>query len=97
MKAERAPAEAEAIACAIRALLDARADGASVCPSEVARALWPHGWRARIDDVRTVARALTARGELRVTQRGVPLDDDQPWRGPIRIGRAARGGFDRRL
>lgn len=83
-------ATARAIARTIEALLEARAAGASVCPSEVARALWPQGWRARMDDVRAVARALAARGKLRVTQRGRELDPAQPWRGPIRLARPVR-------
>lgn len=84
-----AAADTEAIARAIHALLAARADGASVCPSEVARALWPQGWRARMDAVRAVARALAARGEVRVTQRGVNLHPSEPWRGPIRLRKGA--------
>jgi hypothetical protein len=83
-------AAVRAIARTIEALLDARAAGASVCPSEVARALWPQGWRARMDEVRAVARALAARGKLRVTQRGRELDPARPWRGPVRLARAAR-------
>ncbi|MCS7101719.1 MAG: DUF3253 domain-containing protein [Burkholderiaceae bacterium] len=77
----------ERIAQTILALLAARAAGASICPSEVARALAPDHWRARMDEVRAVARELAARGQLQVTQRGVPLDPAQPWRGAIRLTR----------
>lgn len=91
MTTERSPAaaEADAIACAIYALLDARADNASICPSEVARALWPQGWRERMPEVRAVARALAARGALCVMQRGAALDAALPWHGPIRLARTA--------
>ncbi len=78
---------AGAIAGTIHRLLDARADGATICPSEVARELWPDSaWRERMDDVREVAFALSDGGELEVTQRGEVVDGRTP-RGPIRLRR----------
>ncbi len=72
----------------INALLDARAADATICPSEVARALWPEaGWRERMDDVREVAFALADDGELEVTQGGEVVDGRSA-RGPIRLRRA---------
>lgn len=68
-------------------LLDARKDGATICPSEVARALRPDGdWRAVMDDVRRVAADETAAGRLEVRQRGETVDPAEA-RGPIRLGR----------
>ncbi len=93
-----APPPADDVACAIeRALLDLfarRNPGASVCPSEVARLLWPAAWREHMSDVRAVARALAAQGRVTVTQRGRVLDPQAPWRGPVRL---ARGGRDNRV
>jgi hypothetical protein len=58
----------------------------TVCPSEVARALWPQDWRAHMDEVREAAYALAARGELEVTQGGEVVDGPTA-RGPIRLRR----------
>ncbi|MCL6609448.1 MAG: DUF3253 domain-containing protein [Geminicoccaceae bacterium] len=83
---------AEAIAVAIRAALAARRPGASLCPSEIARALAPQegAWRALMPVIRAVAARLAAAGELRVTQRGRPVDALAA-RGPIRLSRSPAG------
>ena len=72
----------------IFALLAARQDGATLCPSEVARALRPDGgrWRALMPQVRQVAQGLARDQRLRVTRGGVPVDATGPG-GPIRLGR----------
>ena len=73
----------------IVALLDARAPDATICPSDVARAIAPDdeaAWRALMPRVRAVASALAADGRLRVTRRGVVVDAQAPG-GPIRLGR----------
>ncbi|WP_200932603.1 DUF3253 domain-containing protein [Pseudorhodoferax sp. Leaf267] len=77
-----------AIEAQIFALLATRRDGATICPSEVARALVPPGgpWRALMPQVRQVAQSLAAHQRLRVTRRGVPVDATSPG-GPIRLGR----------
>lgn len=72
----------------IERMLIARAAGASLCPSEVARAAAPRGWRQRLDEVREVARHLARRGRLVITQRGRPLDPDTVFRGPVRLTRS---------
>ncbi|MFF2108111.1 DUF3253 domain-containing protein [Rhodococcus sp. ACS1] len=71
----------------IRALLDARADTASICPSDVARAVAPGDWRPLMESVREAARRLAAAGEVEITQKGDVVDPDSA-RGPIRIRRA---------
>jgi hypothetical protein len=70
------------------ALLDARAADATICPSDVARALRDDeaGWRALMPEVRRVAAALAAAGRLRVTRGGREVDALAPG-GPIRLGR----------
>ena len=65
-------------------LLGQRAAGASICPSDAARAARTSGWRALINDVRTAAGRLAARGEVDVTQRGRVVDIGEA-RGPVRI------------
>ncbi len=68
-------------------LLDHRARGASVCPSDVARAAEPRDWRKYLDEVRAVARHLARQGAIRITQRGWEIDPDADVRGAIRLSR----------
>ena len=72
---------------AILALLDARAPGASICPSEVARRDDPDDWRPLMEPVRRAARRLVARGVLEITQGGQVVDPSRA-KGPIRLRRA---------
>ncbi|MEI7914257.1 MAG: DUF3253 domain-containing protein [Mycobacteriaceae bacterium] len=68
---------------AIRRLLDGRAG--SICPSEAARAVGGENWRDLMEPAREAARAMARDGEVEITQRGVVLDPDAVWRGPIRV------------
>lgn len=71
----------------IDALLDARREGATICPSDAARALRPDGdWRALMDDVRRVAAEETRAGRLEVRQKGQRVEPGAV-RGPIRLAR----------
>ena len=72
---------------AIRRLLRERGAGKTICPSEVARAIAPDAWRARMDDVRGVVRRLVTKGEVVVMQRGRVVDLAKA-KGPIRIASA---------
>ena len=49
-----------------------------------------------MEATRDAARQLVAEGLVVVTQRGVAVPHDQPWRGPVRLQLAAgaRGGGD---
>jgi len=78
------------ISAAIEALVDARAEGATVCPSEVARALaGAEGpWRALMPAVREAAAELVMKGQLCVTRGGQEVDA-LAGGGPIRLGRPA--------
>lgn len=67
-------------------LLAARAPGKTVCPSDVARALAPEGWRPLMPLVRDVARSRALAGTIVVMQRGLVVDIDDA-RGPIRLAR----------
>ncbi len=79
--------ESERLQATIRDLL-ARRDG-SICPSEAARAVGGEQWRELMEPAREAARILARTGEVQITQKGVVLDPDAHWRGPVRI-RAAR-------
>jgi hypothetical protein len=70
----------------VDALLDARDEGRTICPSEAARALAGEDFRPLMDDVRRVAFGMADAGELEVTQRGEAVDG-RTARGPIRLRR----------
>lgn len=74
---------------AILELLSARREGATICPSEAARAVAGPGtaWRPLMDQARAAAAALVEDGEVVITQRGEVVDLATA-RGPIRIRRA---------
>lgn len=84
-------AEAEGVCAGVLDLLASRRAEASICPSEVARTLYPRTWRRHLDDVRHVARHLARRGVIEIQQRGRTLDPEAPIRGPIRLRLAAKG------
>jgi hypothetical protein len=71
---------------AIRTLLAARRDGATICPSDAARAVSPAGWRPLMDEARAAAGRLVDRGEVEITQGGQVVELGTA-RGPIRIRR----------
>lgn len=69
---------------AITALLGRRAPGATICPSEAARRVDPHGWRDLMPDARRVAGRLVADGRIEMTQRGTVVDPATAT-GPVRL------------
>ena len=71
-------------------LLDRLADRrGTICPSEVARALAPDGWRAWMPRVHDATRRLARDGVIEVRQKGRRIDAAK-MRGPIRIARGPR-------
>lgn len=78
-----------ALEAAILRLLDARAVGATICPSEAARAVGGESWRGLMERARSAARRLTVRGQVEITQRGGAVDASAA-RGPIRVRRVRR-------
>lgn len=76
--------DAARFASAILEVLHERG-GRSICPSDVARAEAPRGWRAHMDTVRAVARHLARKGLLVITQRGRTVDPAAVIKGPIRL------------
>lgn len=82
------------LARVILELLERRDPGATICPSEAARAAAGAGaaeeeWRALMDPVRRTARDLVAQGSVEVVQHGEPVDPAVA-RGPIRIRLVSR-------
>jgi len=75
-----------ALEAAILDLLDARAGGATICPSEAAKAVEPDDWRALMEPARSAARRLVAAGDVVITQKGAVVDPSTA-KGPIRIRR----------
>lgn len=86
----------ERIEATIFALLETRAPGATICPSDAARALGDTeaSWRALMPEVRQVAAELVRSGRLRVTQQGQDVDALTA-RGPIRLARPKGSGQSR--
>lgn len=75
-----------ALEAAILELLAARAGGATICPSEAARAVGGDDWKPLMEPARRAARRLVAAGSLEITQGGRVVDPSTA-RGPIRLRR----------
>ena len=69
---------------AILELLDRRAVGATICPSEAARAVGGDEWRSEMDAARAAALRLVEVGSVDITQGGEVVDGSTA-KGPIRI------------
>lgn len=77
-----------ALEAAILDLLSRRGAGATICPSEAARAVAPDDWKPLMEPARRAARRLVARGEIDITQGGRVVDPSTA-KGPIRLRRRA--------
>lgn len=82
----RVGATDRALEAAILDLLDGRAVGATICPSEAARAVDATGWRDLLEPARAAARRLVAAGRVEITQRGAVVDPSTA-KGAVRIRR----------
>jgi hypothetical protein len=88
-------AAGRALEAAITGLLHDRPRGATICPSEAARAVSseqgdagdPDGWRSLMEEARRAARRLAHASEVEILQ-GSRVVDPGDFRGPIRIRRA---------
>jgi hypothetical protein len=81
-KCRRAKASPD-LEAAILTLLDQRARGATICPSEI---LSPEDKtdKDRMEEVRQAARRLVAAGRIEIVQKGRVVDPST-FRGPIRL------------
>lgn len=61
-----------------------RAPDKTVCPSEIARALFPDDWRKHMDEIRTEAVKLQNEGKVQITQKAKAVDVEHI-KGPVRI------------
>lgn len=61
-----------------------RAPDKTVCPSEIARELFPADWRKHMEAVRSSAIELHQKGIVTITQKGIPVDIAHI-KGPVRI------------
>ncbi len=68
----------------ITELLGARRSGATICPSDAARAVSSEGWRELMEPARRAARRMVADGQVVITQGGRVVDPSTA-SGPIRI------------
>ena len=73
---------------AILRLLAGASAGATICPSDAARAVEADEWRPLMDASRAAAQRLRMAGLVEVTQGGVVVDPAAA-RGPIRIRRSS--------
>jgi hypothetical protein len=80
-----------ALEVAIDELLDARAHGATICPSEAARRVDLDGWQELMEPARRAARRMVAAGTLEIVQGGRVVDPSRA-RGPIRLRRVRSVG-----
>jgi hypothetical protein len=72
------------IKTSIVALCETRAPKGSLCPSEVARALWPLDWREHMAEVRAAGVELAKASQIEITQGGAICDPGSDIRGAIR-------------
>jgi hypothetical protein len=70
----------------IATLLSKRAQDATICPSDAARAIGDENWRDLMEPARRAARRMVARGDLEITQGGSVVDPSTA-KGPIRLRR----------
>jgi hypothetical protein len=74
------------------ALLARRSDGATICPSEVARSIAAaaasNDWRGEMPAVHAAIDAMVAEGLVRLSWKGAPMPARD---GPYRIGRSESG------
>ena len=78
------------IAEVIITLLQSRAEHATICPSEVARALQPVHWRPLMPQIRAVAATLAGAGQVELRQRGKVIPPFSRIRGALRIALGRR-------
>jgi hypothetical protein len=79
---------------AILALFSARRDGATLCPSDIARHIGGEDWRDIMPLIHRHVKARACLGALRLTQKGMTVQPDD-LQGVYRIARPAKGLIDK--
>jgi len=72
------------VSTTILTLASLRGGDKTICPSEVARNLWPNEWRDHMEEVRKAAFDLRDEGKIIILQKGEPVTGNTV-KGPIRI------------
>jgi hypothetical protein len=72
------------IANLILEMLLRRDPGKTICPSEVARSLYPENWREEMEHIREVAKVLVSEGKIVITQKVIEVDPEN-FKGAIRL------------
>ena len=68
----------------ILSMATSRGTDKTICPSEVARAIFGDNWRKEMQTVRNAAFDLAEQNQVMVTQKGKKVDPEN-LKGPIRI------------
>lgn len=89
-RTRRVTATDEALERSVLDLLAHRARGATICPSEAARAVGGQDWRPLMEPARAAARRLVAGGAVEITQGGRVVDASTA-SGPVRVRLISRG------
>lgn len=76
--------ESLTISQTILSMATERGTDKTICPSEVARTMFPANWRKHMNEIREVAIDLQQQGKVTITQKGEPVDVNYI-KGPIRI------------
>jgi len=61
-----------------------RGPNKTICPSDVAREMFPGDWRKHMEEIRMEAIILNNDGKVLITQKGINIDTNHI-KGPIRI------------
>ncbi len=72
------------VSATILSLAAARGSNKTICPSEVARMLWPDEWLNHMIEVRSAAFTLQDEGKVQISQKGEEVLNTDV-KGPIRI------------
>jgi hypothetical protein len=75
---------ADILEATILKILSEKNAGASICPSEVTRSLWPDAWHEHLEETRQAARRLVAENRIEITQANQVVDPSTA-KGPIRL------------
>jgi len=67
-------------------LLEERGKDKSICPSEVARQLFPEDWRMHMEEIREIGKKLAVQKKILITQKNKVVDLNNI-KGPIRFSR----------
>ena len=74
----------DSLEAAILELLNDRKPGASICPSEAARAVFDNDWREQMPQVRSVANEMARQSQIEICQKGIAVYPATA-KGPIRL------------